>query len=118
MNDLTLFLYAVELAGRLPTVTVLLAVTIVALGFFLPPKGVIAFSYDHEGPFMGFGRIKPLIYIWSVVATVTFLVPSKETLYLMAGSEVVEFAVSTPEAQEFMKDVKEVIDIQLEKLKQ
>lgn len=46
------------------------------------------------------------------------LVPSKDTFYMIVASEAGETVVNTPEAKEIMSDVKEIIDIQLEKLKQ
>ena len=46
------------------------------------------------------------------------LVPSKETFYLIVASEAGEAVVKTPEAQELLSDVKEIIDIQLENLKE
>lgn len=118
MNNLTLFLYLVEILGRLPVAATISTLIFLAVWFFSPPKGVEIFGHGHDFPFMGFDKAKPMMYVSAVLVTLAFLIPSRDTLYLMAGSEVAEFAVSTPEAQEFMKDVKEVLDIQLEKLKQ
>jgi hypothetical protein len=46
------------------------------------------------------------------------LVPSRDTFYMILASEAGETVVNTPEAKEMMKDVREIIDAQLEKLKQ
>lgn len=58
-------------------------------------------------------------WFWVTGLLVTFLalVPSKETFYLIVASEAGETVVNTPEAKELMKDVREVLDAQLEKLK-
>lgn len=58
-------------------------------------------------------------FLLSLVACLFLvLVPQKETLYLIVASEAGETVIKTPEAQEIMDAVKEIINIQLEKLKQ
>lgn len=59
-------------------------------------------------------------WFWISGLTILFLtlVPSKDTFYMIVASEAGETVVNTPEAKEIMSDVKEIIDIQLEKLKQ
>ena len=59
-------------------------------------------------------------WFWLSGLTILFLtlVPSKDTFYMIVASEAGETVVNTPEAKEIMSDVKEIIDIQLEKLKQ
>lgn len=57
-------------------------------------------------------------WISGLVILFLTLVPSKDTFYMIVASEAGETVVNTPEAQEIMSDVKEIIDIQLEKLKQ
>lgn len=69
-------------------------------------------------------RERPIIpsikWLWLTGAAILFinLVPSKEVFYMIVASEAGEAVVKTPEAQEIMNDVREIIDIQLEKLKQ
>jgi hypothetical protein len=66
---------------------------------------------------------KPMLpdrkWFWITGVLVLFLtiVPSKDTFYLIVASEAGETIVNTPEAKELMKDVREVLDAQLEKLK-
>ena len=56
--------------------------------------------------------------LWTaVVVFLLVLIPSKETFYMIVASEAGETIVKTPEAQELMKDVREVLDAQIEKLK-
>ena len=57
-------------------------------------------------------------WISGLVILFLTLVPSKDTFYLIAASEAGEAVVSTPEAKEIMIDLREILDIQLEKLKQ
>lgn len=44
-------------------------------------------------------------------------IPSKDTLYMIAASEAGEVVINSEEGKKIMSDVKEIIDIQLEKLK-
>lgn len=54
----------------------------------------------------------PLVLIF-----VLNFIPSKETFYLIVASEAGEYVVNTPEAKELLKDVQEIVQIQLENLK-
>ena len=117
MNDLTWFIYLVELVGRLPVVLGLSGAVLIFLWFILPPKGLKMFGDDHDYPFMGFERVKIAIFVWLAFATLAFFIPSRETIYLMAGSEFGEVVVNTPEAKEILGDIHEVIRHQLNELK-
>ncbi len=46
------------------------------------------------------------------------LVPNKDTFYLIAASEAGEMVVNTPEAQEIMSSLQEILNVQLNKLKE
>ena len=45
-------------------------------------------------------------------------VPNKDTFYLIAASEAGEMVVNTPEAQEIMSSLQEILNVQLNKLKE
>ncbi len=47
-----------------------------------------------------------------------FFVPNKDTFYLIAASEAGEMVVNTPEAQEIMSSLQEILNVQLNKLKE
>lgn len=58
---------------------------------------------------------------WYFVATIVVsllltLIPSKETVYMIAASEAGEYVVNTPEAQEMLGDLKSILKMQLRKL--
>lgn len=57
------------------------------------------------------------IYLPVVVLFFLNFVPSKETLYLIAGSEAGEYVVNTPEAKAILSDIQEVIQLQIQQLK-
>jgi hypothetical protein len=117
MNDLTWFIYIVELVGRIPVAMALSGILLAFMWFILPPKGCEMFGLDHYSPFMGFERVKVAMYVWLVFLAISFLIPSRETIYLMAGSEFGEVVVNTPEAKEILGDIHEVIRHQLNELK-
>lgn len=60
----------------------------------------------------------PWLWVTGVLLVFLALIPSKETFYLIVASEAGETVVNSPDAKELMKDVREVLDAQLEKLKQ
>jgi len=70
---------------------------------------------ERKKPFIT--TFKPFIFA-AVVLLLVNLVPSKDTFYLIAASEAGEMVVNTPEANEIMSDLKEILSIQLDKLKQ
>ena len=59
-------------------------------------------------------------YIWIGVflLLVSALVPSKETFYLIAGSEAGEYVVQSEEGREIIEDIQEVIKLQLNRMKE
>ena len=116
MNDLTWFLYITELVGRIGPVAFMSGAALLVLAFVLPPKGVKAFSHEHEHPFMGFDRLKTPFIAWVVLLFITFLTPSKDTLYLMAASEAGEAVATSPDGKQMLDKVKTIINNQLDEL--
>jgi len=58
---------------------------------------------------------------WYFAATIAVsllltLIPSKDTVYMIAASEAGEYVVNTPEAQEMLGDLKSILKMQLRKL--
>lgn len=104
MNTLSLLIYAAGVATSVKVVSGI-GIATCLLGFlFAPPKGVKAFSYDH-GPMDGFSRKG----IWVALFVCVFLavfVPSSQTIYMIAASEVGEQVVNTPEAREVLDAVR------------
>lgn len=130
MNSLTVFLYIADvLYKQLVFVwTLLLLVPLLYLVARVSKKiwSDMIYSYDSQEvknkkeeeqlrPFIT--TYKPFIFTAVGVFFVN-LVPSQDTFYLMAASEAGEMVVKTPEAQEVLSDLKEILNIQLKKLKQ
>lgn len=58
------------------------------------------------------------VFISVTLILVSVFIPSKETIYLIAGSEAGEAVVTSEGGKEVLNDVKEIINIQLQKLKE
>jgi hypothetical protein len=116
MNNISWFIYFAEVIPNLKIVGVVFGLISFVSFFILPPKGVKMFSLAHEGPFMGYDR--PLHWVF-LFLSILFLVftPSKETIYLVAGSEIAEYTVNTEYGQEILNDIKEVIQLQIKDLR-
>lgn len=117
MNNLSWFLYFAEIAPRIGLLAMLSVPTAALIVAFAPPKGVKPFSRDHEHPFMGWHYGKKWVIFAITVTLLAFLVPSKATIYLIAGSEAGEAVVTSQEGKEIMADIKDIIRHQLDSLK-
>lgn len=117
MNNLSWFLYFAEMADRVVGMAVLVSFIACFVWFITPPKGVEPFSSKHSRPFMGWHRAKPLVILSCVLILAAFLISSKETIYLIAGSEGAEAVVTSQEGKEILSDIKDVIRHQLDSLK-
>jgi len=56
-------------------------------------------------------------WVFLVTSTLAAIIPSKDTIYLVAGSEAGEAVVTSQEGKEILNDIKEVIRYQLGELK-
>lgn len=119
MNDLSLFFYLAEVIPRLGGVSfALLLLTsglIVSVLTAYMESQTDANRGEEKSPYKIFSCLG---FLWLLFLTAFVLTPSKETIYFIAASEAGEMVVNTPQAQELMSDLKEILDIQLNKLKQ
>lgn len=76
-------------------------------------------DYEDNGPKEAVQKYHPRPWlIWGVVLVVfSSLLPSKEAVYLIAGSEAGEAVVTSDTGQEILDDIQEVIKYQLQQLK-
>jgi len=65
---------------------------------------------DEKRKYPNFYVLIPVALFLCIIST---LIPDKNTIYLIAGSEVGEYVVNTPEAQEILNDVHKIIKLQL-----
>lgn len=111
MNTLSWLLYGMDAGYNL--VMMFTIITVLTAIIWI----VVSFAKSEEN---NSWSPAPYKYLKAVVAAVFIiaLVPSKETVYMIIASEAGEMVVNTPEAQEVLIDLKEILEIQLEKLKQ
>jgi hypothetical protein len=118
MNDLSWFLYFADILPRAVEIALFLAVV---FGVLAIPYSV-AIGYANGGDeeakaFISIPVIKYSYLIFAVAVAFTLFTPSKEAMYLIAGSEAGEFVVNTPEAKAILSDIQEVIQLQIQELK-
>ena len=113
MNSLSWFLYLAEV---IPHIGLLFGV-ISALGLIVGGVGMTVWTMwwasetQCKGPRPWFVTYT-IFMIFS--CSVMVLTPSKETIYLIAGSQAGEYVVNTPEAQEIIGDIQQIIRQQLD----
>lgn len=124
MNSLSWFLYLAEVLPSLArTVCALTAVFIAGLtlvSFFRTmaiaesSMGLSARKLEYKSIWGFWGKtVIPLL----ILGTLMKLIPSKETIYMIAGSEAGEAVVTSEAGQEILNDIKEVIQFQLSEMK-
>ena len=122
MNGLSWFLY---FADVLPTASVWLGILFIPTSFV----GVILviclpiFSTSENEVDVRTGKAMKPFAIWLpilavVCLVISILIPSKETIYLIAGSEASEYAVTSEYGQEVLGDIKDIIKAHLNNLKE
>lgn len=109
MNGLSWFLYLADVVPNVGQASVIYLIFGGLMGGF-----VLAFmriELEKEIP------IKTFIASLFLALIISVLVPSKDTIYLIAGSEAGEYVVTSPEGQEIINDIKAIIKSQIEELK-
>lgn len=91
MNDLSWFLY---LAGALPQLSTAIAIVSALAALFFAILFFIYLCEKEDDPDSNVAKLlEPYRHVWwvcAIVFTMTFLVPSKETFYAIAASEMGE----------------------------
>lgn len=116
MNDLTWLLYLVDISQNIAPLVVMSGIAMLVIGFVIPPKGIQPFGLDHDYPFQGVGRLKNVFIGWCVAVIFVCLIPSGETMYMMAASEAGEAALTSPQGKEVLDKIDLIINNQLDAL--
>ena len=120
MNSLSWLLYFADVLPGIST-TAGFILTLATLVFFATAIGYNIANLDEsvtEDTRKFANRLFRNNIFVMVIAAIPFLfIPSKETFYLIAGSEAGEYVVTTPDGKEILGDIKDVIKAQLEDLK-
>lgn len=117
MNNLSWFLYFADVIPNLAGVFWFFGLAIL-FGWFIRLAVIEATDY----PFQGVVEKKAsadyhLLFSVAFFLVVANLIPSKETIYLIAGSEAGEAVVTSEEGKEIVSDIHQVIKHQLNQLK-
>ena len=130
MNNLSYILYFAEalpmVASNIQLVLILAVFAYLAYAtifMILKADGTDSYAriYDKE-KYKKWSDSYPVFSWWAAAVVIflfllTSLVPSKETIYLIAASEVGEVAVKSDVGKELLQDLSEILDHQLESLK-
>ena len=118
MNSLSWVLYLIDVLGNLQAVCV--AITIFGGICVLFLTVTYFMEYDTRyGRSCVHGSIPIICWILILaVLVVAVAIPSKQTMQLIAVSEASEMVVMNEEVRDVMKDVKEILKTQLNKLKE
>lgn len=110
MNSLSWSIYLASIVGGLAgTLVIIFIVTSLILIFWVISHKVS--PNDCSTP--SYGMLIPLI----IIGFIGLLLPDKQTIYLIAGSEAGESVVTSEEGQEILNDIHLVIKQQLKSLK-
>lgn len=118
MNNLSWFIYFAEVIPSIGGLLIWVSIACI-VGFILHAVFIKAHDYPLQG--VTEGLVKPkysLLALSFALATLASLIPSKETLYLIAGSETAEAVATSEVGQEVLNDIHEVIKAQLDNLKE
>lgn len=126
MNNLSWFLYLAEV---LPNMATLLTIAGWIGGILLFTAAGVRYIAAHDNSrtpkeirlpasnFLKFVCYK-VIPVFIFLVFIGTLIPSKETIYLIAGSEASEYVVTSEYGQEVLGDIKSIIKAQLEGMKE
>lgn len=118
MNNLSWLIYLADVVPSFAGVLIFVG----ALGFVLwaarnAVAGIGSDGIPFEGVLSGRASAKyPFAFAMVSLFALAALIPSKETIYLIAGSEAGEAVVTSEQGQEILNDVQQVIKSQLQKL--
>ncbi|NOQ73270.1 MAG: hypothetical protein GQ574_14785 [Crocinitomix sp.] len=109
MNNLSWLLYLADVVPNLGEFAML----------YLPIAGVLGTVFLMMGHDTKVFKppVKTHITLLIIAAVITVASPSKQTIYLIAGSEAGEAVVTSTEGQEVIDDIKAIIKTQLEGMK-
>lgn len=114
MNSLSWFLYLADVVPMLGFAIGQIAIGAAVLGVFGFGFWFVIAADEKDAPKPPLKRFIAVVVIMGIIGALT---PSKQTIYLIAGSEAGEYVVTSPEGQEIINDIKAIIKSQIEELK-
>lgn len=115
MNSLSWFLYLADVIGNVKGVLILFCII---SGSLMAVWSIAKFGFhDDEDAVIFVKSTKHLPYFFLFCTLLASIIPSRDTIYLIAGSEAGETVVTSEAGKEILEDIQEVIRYQLGKLK-
>ena len=118
MNNLSWFLYVADVLPSIGKTMVFFTVMwIGALLFWVLFASLTNLDLENKDDHVPYPSKANFMWLFAVLLLVS-LIPAKETIYLIAGSEAGEYVAESDTGQAILSDVQEIIQIQLEALKE
>jgi hypothetical protein len=117
MNNLSWFLYVADVFPNVAFIVTFVSISVLLL-LTVWVSISSGMNLDIKDKDEHFGKPSQYNFIWAfVLLLLASLIPSQETIYLIAGSEAGEYVAETEAGQAILNDVQEIIQIQLSNLK-
>ena len=117
MNSVSWFLYLSDVAGSLKTVTTTLLIALPIVGAFVLIFSPLIVMFLEDGPEWVADKIKSILppllktagVVWIFVCGFSVFIPSKNTMYAIAASEVGEKVIKTEAVQGIASDAQKAL---------
>lgn len=117
MNTLSWFIYFIGLIGSANTVLALFVLMILPMLIIMRVTIDVSGNIEYE-KFRSYISVRKLIMIWSILLTLLVVLPSRNTLILIAASEYSERLVNDPKVQGIIDPSLDLLKIWVEKEKE
>lgn len=115
MNNLSWMLYLADVVGNFQGLLIGFSI-VLALGGVVWAVANTLFSEEADAQLIA-SKLRYVPYLFVGTTILATLLPSSNTIYMIAGSEATEAVVTSEEGKEILNDIKEVIKHQLDELK-
>ena len=116
MNGLSIMLWLADIVGKV-TMAMWWVFGLTILAIIITNLFIILSRADDGKPFKEFRPVaKKHLYMALIGVFVSTFIPSKETIYLIAGSELGETIITAPENIETMGKVRELVNTKLDEM--
>ena len=114
MNSLSWLIYFGDVVGQFRVLLLILLI----MSLFFAGCATLSLAITEGETFGWYKRVFLRMVMAPVLFAVAWIViPSKQTLYMIAASEVGQMVYEKPTAQEFLGDVKDILGAELKRLK-
>ena len=120
MNNLSWLIYAADVLPKLAATMTFISLVLCVVLMFISMFTLHEYEYKSEKEQRAAKRRLRFCFVTALVCLFVIIaaqfIPSTDTIYLIAGSEIGEVAVVSERGQELLNKVNSVLDAQLERL--